>query len=127
MSGYVLSREAVHRFVTAAMPDNRCRQDNGGAEDVEMGTYYSPSRRKHQLILHYLLIFPNYFLTVGKCMELVEVQAGDSRDSLGKGRFFPFLPQHFLIPGHVDRDFWYWKYIYYPHEEASRTFNVGRI
>lgn len=37
--GYVLSREAVRRFVVDALNHSTgCRQDNGGSEDVEIGT-----------------------------------------------------------------------------------------
>lgn len=89
-AGYVLSKTAVKRFVEEAIPNKNCRQDHDGAEDVEMG----------------------------KCMELVKVLAGDSRDSLGRGRFFPFVPEHHLIPNHVDKNFWYWKYIYYKTDEG---------
>lgn len=90
-AGYVLSREAVKRFVEEGIPNKTlCRQSAGGSEDVEMG----------------------------KCMEAVHVAAGDSRDSLGRGRFFPFVPEHHLIPGHVSKDFWYWKYIYYSSKEG---------
>jgi len=92
-AGYVLSKEAVKRFVTKGLHDKTgalCRSDGGGAEDVEMG----------------------------KCMENLAVRAGDSRDSLGRGRFFPFVPEHHLIAGHMPDDFWYKKYVYYPVEEG---------
>ncbi|XP_059471615.1 glycoprotein-N-acetylgalactosamine 3-beta-galactosyltransferase 1-like isoform X2 [Neocloeon triangulifer] len=90
-AGYVLSKEALKKFVVEGIPNKaKCRQDHDGAEDVEMG----------------------------KCLERVGVQAKDTRDSLGRGRFFPFVPEHHLIPGHTNKDFWYWKYIYYPSEEG---------
>lgn len=35
--GYLLSKESVKRFVEKALPHEQCRQDHGGAEDVEIG------------------------------------------------------------------------------------------
>jgi len=90
-AGYVLSKEAVIRLVEDGIPNKDiCRQDPGGAEDVE----------------------------IGKCLEALHVTAGDSRDSLGRGRFFPFIPEHHLVTSHMDKSFWYWKWIYYETKEG---------
>ncbi|KAJ8959084.1 hypothetical protein NQ318_022341 [Aromia moschata] len=90
-AGYVLSKEALKRFVETGLTESKhCRKDNKGAEDVEMG----------------------------KCLEDLEVKAGDSRDPEGRGRFFPFTPDHHLIPGHVDKSFWYWQYIFYEEKQG---------
>ena len=84
-AGYVLSREAVKRLVEIALPNKTlCSNSNRGSEDVEMG----------------------------KCLESVHVEAGDSRDNFGRGRFFPFVPEHHLIPPR-DRNFWFLNFVYY--------------
>lgn len=83
-AGYVLSKAALHRFIKHALPDKtKCRQDHEGAEDVEMG----------------------------RCLENVQVTAGDSRDVEGKDRFFPFVPEQHIIP--KIENSWYEKYSYY--------------
>ena len=70
-------------------------------------------------------------MEMGKCMENLHVQAGDSRDSLGRGRFFPFTPENHLVQKY-DKSFWYYQYIYYPDQGVSFGFliflpAVGRI
>lgn len=81
--GYVLSREALKLFVEQALPNpKKCKESHTGAEDAEMG----------------------------KCLNNVGVMAGDSRDSLGRGRFFPFTPTTHLMGG-VPK--WYLDYVYY--------------
>ena len=75
----MLSRAAVSALVEVGLPDSRvCRQDGGGSEDVE----------------------------IGQCMFKLGVEAGDSRDSEGRKRFFPFVPEHHIIPGFIPEDSW---------------------
>lgn len=91
-AGYVLSKEALRRFNERALLDAKgCRTlDDGGIEDIEMG----------------------------KCMETVGVLAGDTRDDLGRGRFFLNTPEAHLIPGNKDAGFWYWRHMWYKSDEG---------
>ncbi|XP_069114352.1 glycoprotein-N-acetylgalactosamine 3-beta-galactosyltransferase 1-like [Argopecten irradians] len=85
-AGYVLSHKAVKLLVEKGVDDSAmCRSDGGGAEDLELG----------------------------RCMQKLGVQAGDSRDELERERFMPFVPEHHLIPGILPKDMWYWSYSYY--------------
>ncbi|XP_077513218.1 glycoprotein-N-acetylgalactosamine 3-beta-galactosyltransferase 1-like isoform X4 [Amblyomma americanum] len=88
-AGYVLSREALGRLARRR-PQDGCRADGGGAEDVEMG----------------------------RCLQKLGVAAGDTRDAAGRGRFFPLVPESHLIPGQMPVDFWLWSYAYYPIKEG---------
>ena len=92
--GYVLSREALDRFVNVALKgkgnNGHCKiKEDTGVEDAEMG----------------------------HCLESVNVEAGDSRDKEGRGRFFPFVPEHHVISS-IPPD-WYWQYIYYPVDKVG--------
>ena len=52
-------------------------------------------------------------------MENLKVKAIDTRDSYGRGRFFPFSPDN-LIPNLASHEegSWYWSYVYYPVEKV---------
>ncbi|KAH8378271.1 hypothetical protein KR093_010476, partial [Drosophila rubida] len=89
-AGYVLSKEALRRFVVEGIPDPKKCQPSTAPEDIE----------------------------IGKCMEKLNVTAGDSRDWKGRGRMFPFVPEHHLIANSRDKKFWYWQYIFYKTDEG---------
>lgn len=95
MSGgasYVLSKEAMRRFVERGIDDARyCFQGHDSPEDVELGN----------------------------CMERLDVVAGDSRDTNHRERFFPLFPAYHLEE-HNDRDtFWYYNYSFYAPIDVS--------
>ncbi|OQV22943.1 Glycoprotein-N-acetylgalactosamine 3-beta-galactosyltransferase 1 [Hypsibius exemplaris] len=99
-AGYVLSRAALRRFVEDGLEKHRCRNVSF-AEDVEMG----------------------------RCMQKLKVPAGDSRDSLKRNRFFPFLPSTHLAPSLHRRleSSWYWKRLFYPEKEGAECCSSSAI
>ncbi|XP_005999516.2 glycoprotein-N-acetylgalactosamine 3-beta-galactosyltransferase 1 isoform X2 [Latimeria chalumnae] len=87
-AGYILSKEALNRFVEAFRLQ-KCSHTSS-VED----------------------------LALGKCMENINVEAGDSRDTIGRETFHPFVPEHLLIRNYLPQTFWYWKYNFYPAVEG---------
>ncbi|CAL8127786.1 unnamed protein product [Orchesella dallaii] len=91
-AGYVLSKEALQRFVEKAIPSKeKCWGLDDGNEDFE----------------------------IGRCLQSVGVEAGDSRDSLGRYRFLAYDLEKHLIPGEMNSERWYSEYIYYPQKEGA--------
>ncbi|XP_043531090.1 glycoprotein-N-acetylgalactosamine 3-beta-galactosyltransferase 1-like isoform X3 [Chiloscyllium plagiosum] len=82
-AGYVLSREALTRYV-AAFRDKTCNHSSH-VED----------------------------LALGKCMEILGITPGDSRDNHLRETFLPLTLLSHLIKRHPDPSFWYWKFSYY--------------
>lgn len=90
-AGYVMSKTALVRFVKDALPDTiNCSPGDNGAEDAE----------------------------VGRCLENVHIYAGDTRDSLGRGRFFLQTPEFHLRYSDLDPTYWYWTSMYYESDEG---------
>lgn len=84
---YVLSRAAVAKMVKEGFEDeSKCRSGEIGDEELELG----------------------------KCLENLEIYAGDSRDKKGKERFFIRAPEAHLMPSEpIDLD------RYYPSEDGK--------
>ncbi|XP_067832834.1 glycoprotein-N-acetylgalactosamine 3-beta-galactosyltransferase 1-like isoform X2 [Heptranchias perlo] len=89
-AGYVLSKEALKRFIEG-FKANICSHTSS-VED----------------------------LALGQCMAKVGVEAGDSRDTMGRETFHPFIPEYHLIPRILPKSFWYWSYCYYPIIEGPQ-------
>ncbi|XP_052801609.1 glycoprotein-N-acetylgalactosamine 3-beta-galactosyltransferase 1-like isoform X2 [Mya arenaria] len=89
-AGYVLSKEALKRLYNVFDDSSKCRQDDGGAEDLELG----------------------------KCLQECGVVPVDSRDELERERFHPFVPEHHLIPDILPSDMWYWSYNKHPAKQG---------
>ena len=70
-----------------------CRRDHKAAEDVEMG----------------------------KCLSNLNVSAMDTRDSKGRGRFFPFTPdKHLFSQFGMDKNKFFSTF-YYPVKEVQSS------
>ncbi|XP_065432386.1 glycoprotein-N-acetylgalactosamine 3-beta-galactosyltransferase 1-B-like [Chrysemys picta bellii] len=82
-AGYVLSKEALRRFVEGFR--------------TQVCTHTSPVED----------------LELGKCMEKMGVQAGDSRDTKGQETFHPFPPERHLMEN-LRLDRYYPTYSFYP-------------
>ncbi|XP_032891236.1 glycoprotein-N-acetylgalactosamine 3-beta-galactosyltransferase 1-like [Amblyraja radiata] len=82
-AGYVLSREALKRYVTA-FKDETCHHTSH-VEDVALG----------------------------KCMETLGIGPGDSRDNHQRETFLPLSLENLLVRGRYDKNFWLWKFTNY--------------
>ncbi|KAG9328961.1 hypothetical protein JZ751_004312 [Albula glossodonta] len=87
-AGYVLSREAVRRFVEA-FQTGRC-------------THSSPIED----------------LALGRCMEAVRVKVGDSRDEQKRETFHAFPPEIHVVRKTSPKRSWQLSYDYYPTKEG---------
>jgi len=92
-AGYVLSKSAVELLNLGAAEN--CQPGDQGTEDYVMG----------------------------KCLSLLQVQAGDSRDLLGRQRFFSLSLEHFLIPNRDNEGFWLQEYLY----QTTGTVSIKRF
>lgn len=91
-AGYVLSKEALRRFVDG-FKSEKCTHTSS-VEDLAMG----------------------------QCMQKMGVVAGDSRDSVQRETFHPFVPEQHLT-AKFPKSFWYWSYCYYPIVEVNLSIN----
>ena len=57
-------------------------------------------------------------------MEKLNVSAMDTRDSNGRGRFFPFSPDLHYFPSEIPQDSWYWQNIYYPPTKVDNKTQI---
>ncbi|XP_065282632.2 glycoprotein-N-acetylgalactosamine 3-beta-galactosyltransferase 1-like isoform X1 [Dermacentor albipictus] len=85
-AGYVLSREALRRLVEQGMMQGQCRADGAGSEDAELG----------------------------RCLTRVGVPVSDTRDALGRNRFFPLRIDHYFWPDLLPLHWWIWRYAMHP-------------
>ena len=88
-AGYVFSRETLRRFKTALGDSSKCAKQSL-AEDVE----------------------------VGKCLNAMGVKPAYTRDKSGRETFMPLPPEHHLIPGYLNKDFWLWSYDNNPYKDG---------
>ncbi|CAB1320745.1 unnamed protein product [Coregonus sp. 'balchen'] len=88
-AGYVLSKEAVRRFI----------------EGFETGK-----------CTHFSIIED---MALGKCMETMGVEPGDSRDVKGRQTFHPYPPDKYLIKKPPRKRPWFLSYDYYKPREVS--------
>jgi hypothetical protein len=51
-------------------------------------------------------------------MQSLGVEVRDSRDTFGRYRFLPFVPEKHIIMSHANEE-WYWKYLYYPQKQVK--------
>ena len=96
-AGYVLSREALKRFVTSGLHNQKfCTASDTGHEDIE----------------------------IGLCLDRCGVEFIDTRDRLGRHRFHPLGPGTHLTRGAISAGFWLWSYDYYPSKNVGLCLSV---
>lgn len=86
-AGYVLSRQALKQMVEQGFSNNLKECDLADAEEEDV--------------------------LMGRCLEAVGVEAGDTRDARGRPTFLALSPLALLDPEPMDQDSWYSQYAFY--------------
>ncbi|KAH8251343.1 hypothetical protein KR032_008462 [Drosophila birchii] len=97
-AGYVLSRKAVELLVNATAENTLCQSGDIGTEDLEMG----------------------------RCMRILNVTVGDSRDLFGRHRFFSLILEYFLIPEDKN-ELWLYTYLLHSCKRGVRCVSTYSI
>ena len=63
----------------------------------------------------------------GACMKNLNVTIGDSRDSEERKRFFPFHPQHHIIPSNGKKDWAYYLYTQYIEVRGNFSYSISSL
>ncbi len=114
-SGYVLTKEAIRRFVelkSNITSGSQCVLNHEGPEDLNLGIM----SRWYILLMK---LISNSILSKGICLEELNVTAVDSRDGNKVERFLPWSLED-MICGHLKNPgFWYLReFSYYPLKQV---------
>ena len=128
--GYVLTREAIRRFVEVGLDitvnstqnegnmtsKNLCVPGYEGLEDFNLGTFCFCCLIPLNIWIYYCA---KICVRTGRCLEKLNVTAGDSRDENQIERFLPWAMED-MICGHL-------KYPVYCHLEVIAFYPVKKV
>ena len=118
-AGYVLSKEALRRFVNMGLVRNMPAYKCALTLDPHAKTIPNITKKHDEKVCKLEDdTIDGEDVEIGKCLINLDVIAGDSRDSQQRERFLPFLPEEHLSP-RGNGDAWYQEALFYPHKQVG--------